>query len=123
MSDWDEILAADAPVFGHLLGEEPITLTVAGTPRAVYAIIDRDPPERIGAGGMLHKPQAALSLRNHATAGVLMTELLEKKVQATFQMRKGDASERSTQENHGGWPVKLAADANPADAGVIRLEV
>lgn len=118
-ANYESVLADDAAAVLSVDGEfsEAVTLILrGGATRDVYALIDRDPPVRLSGTGEAFKPSAALILRNHASLGVLVSEV--EGLKARFSTRKGSTNDAFYRE----WAMKLADD-NAIDAGVIRFEV
>lgn len=107
--------AFDLSVDGEF--SEQITVTpYGGAARTVYAIINRDPPERVSDSAEVYKPTFDLQIRNSATDGLLASEV--NRATATFNRVKGALSTSDT------YPLKLSnAVPNPVSTGRLYLEI
>lgn len=114
----DEILASDAAVFidaDGFPGVEQVTLTFQdATTRTVYADVFREGVEDLGGG---YRPRILVSFRNHATLGLLPTELDGGGViTVTLAERHGETAKATH--------LRRCTDPDkPADAGMVWAEV
>jgi hypothetical protein len=119
-ANFEQTLADDAAALLSVDGEfaELVEVRPRGkhTWREVYAVVDRNPPEFIGADGSVKRIAALFQFRNHATAGILVTEVREN-CEVRYYRKKGDTSTREDAL------LKLSNEPNAVDAGCIRCEV
>lgn len=123
MSLIDQAMQLDAVLTlgggGEVPGKESFTFTPkAGTPRTVYGVIDRSPPERMGADGMVSKPRATIVVANDSTNGIALSEVTSGAT-VSFALRIGVASSVPTSP----MPVSLAEDPGNQDVGALVLQV
>lgn len=117
-TNFDE--AVKSTFAANLSAEGPFAELITATPknaaaRSIYAAIDRNPPEAIG-GGEVYRAAATFTVQNHATAGLLMSEVATG-VTVTYNVRYGDATSSRTVQ------VRLGGDSAEHDAATITLEV
>jgi hypothetical protein len=118
-SNFDAATQFDAAAIISADGEfaEAVTYTNrAGTTRAIYAVIDRQPPERVGLDGMVSKANAIIDVQNNATTGIALSELQSGDF-ITYQLHKGVASTAKKVN------IRLTSNGPNHDAAVLRLEV
>lgn len=73
LEEMDAALFVDPAMFP---GVEPVMYRPKGGAwRTIYAQIDRDPPETVGGVELAAKPKVRIAARDHATLGILMSDL------------------------------------------------
>ena len=100
-----------------IIGAEAIIYTPrgGGTPRTIYAVIDRNPPAIVEGTNTVRKPKFTISgIPNHATLGILAGDTAMIGGTLTFAAKIGRAAE----------PIVIPSP-NPAkqDPGAITIEI
>jgi hypothetical protein len=118
-SAFDSMMQADAAVLLGSSGEFAEEVTYAkrsGVTRSIYAIVDRQPPARVGPDGMVSKATAYIDVQNSATTGIALSEL-QSGDSITYNVHQGVAA-TARKVN-----VRLLSNGPNHDAAVLRLEV
>jgi hypothetical protein len=108
MADTDAAAFVDADLTP---GAETITVGDGTTEWTVAAVVDRDPPEPVD--GRALKPNASITVRNHATLGIALTSYVVGK----YYVKLGTDT--------GGTAKKLFLNGKPTsqDSGMLTFEV
>lgn len=114
MTVFDSLFAeAAAPELLAQFGESVVYVPKGGTPRTIaLAIVDRNPPEALVGPASGHGPMLLVTVEDHATRGILKTELNTGGDRIEVAVRKGGAA-KSMQIN------KLVKDTG----GMLTIEI
>jgi hypothetical protein len=97
---------------------EVVTYTkkTTGATRSIYAIIDRNPPDRIaGSEQAPTSPKMRAIVKNDATTGIAATELIDARDTITVAYRLGTTAKPYT--------IRLAPIMGTQDAATLTLEL
>lgn len=117
MVSFDQMIASSASVFTGTFGESVVYTPAGGAARTILAVVDRSPQATITEAGVV-TPQLRISVRNHATLGVLASAV-----------NQHGADKVSVAIMQGGTPVSLGVYLPPPgapgtqDAGMIVLDL